>query len=581
RGLLDEDPQVFRLGLDQLGNHPLLDDRVAARPQAGAEKDVGDIAPPALGAVEEVGVLRVAGHAAANGYFREGCVLAGEGAVGVVEDQLDAGLGNRLAGVGAVEDDIRHRLAAQVLRRTLAHHPAHGIDDVGFAATVGADHRRHVAGEAHRGRIDEGFEARELDAFQSHVGLSVAVSLRSDERNSPCIRSGSLSIVGGSHRARSLSRWPGGLAAGCAAYFTATGGYACKEPARLLLHGSAVLGAKLRTASPPRWSAPGHAHEAHDLNLLIGTEMMLFRLELQRRHQGVPQPFAVARVATDQALEVQCAFVAQAQHQLALGGDAHSVAAAAEVVAVRRDETHLRLAPGHLPVTRRAAGGVVAAHQLITLLDALAHLFAGAEGDFPLVAGDAAHRQRLDEAAVQPARHGERHQIGHFVVVAALLNHAVDLAPLEARMARRFDTFKHLVKLVAPGELGKTFRLERIEADIQPPDAGFAQRSSHAVQLRAVGGDGQVFQLFARAQTRQQARQPLAHQGFATGHADASDAQANEGVGYGIEFFEREDLRARREDHVLAHAIGAAKIAAVGYRQPEVGNASAEGVDQL
>src|SRR5690606_30202630 len=133
---------------------------------------------------------------------------------------------------------IRHRLAAQVLRRTLAHHPAHGIDDVGFAATVGADHRRHVAGEVHRGRIDEGFEVRELDAFQSHVGLSVAVSLRSDERNSPCIRSGSLSIVGGSHRARSLSRWPGGLAAGCAAYFTATGGYACKEPASFCFVGA-------------------------------------------------------------------------------------------------------------------------------------------------------------------------------------------------------------------------------------------------------------------------------------------------------------------------------------------------------
>ncbi len=253
RSLLDEDPQVFRLGLDQLGDHALLDDRVAARPQAGAEKDVSDVATAALGAVEEVGVLRVAGHAAANGDFRERGVLAGEGAVGVVEDQLDAGLGNRLAGVGAVEDDIRHRLAAQVLRRTLAHHPAHGIDDVGFAAAIGADHRRHVAGEAHRGRVDEGFEARELDAFQSHVGLSVAVSLRSDERNSPCIRSGSLSIVGGSHRARSLSRRPGALAAGCAAYFTATGGYAFKEPARLLLCGST------RARPPQKWPDGSHA----------------------------------------------------------------------------------------------------------------------------------------------------------------------------------------------------------------------------------------------------------------------------------------------------------------------------------
>src|SRR5690606_19830257 len=146
-GFLDVVAQVLGLGLDQLGDHALLDDRVAARAQAGAEEDVGDVAAATLHAIEKVGVLPVTGHPAANGDFRVGGVLAHQAAVGVIEDQLDAGLGHRLAGVGAVEDDVGHRLAAQVLGRAFPHHPAHGIDDVGLSAAIGTDHRRHVAGE--------------------------------------------------------------------------------------------------------------------------------------------------------------------------------------------------------------------------------------------------------------------------------------------------------------------------------------------------------------------------------------------------------------------------------------------------
>ncbi|MNF37252.1 hypothetical protein D3C84_181680 [compost metagenome] len=170
-GFLDEVPQILGLGLDQLGDHPLLDDRVAARTEAGAEEDVGDVAAPALGAVEEVGVLRIAGNPATDGDLVVAGVFAGQGAVGVVEHQFDAGLGHRLAGVGAVEDDVGHRLATEVLRRTFAHHPAHGVDDVGLAAAVGADHRRHVAREVHRGRVDEGLEARQANALQAHGAI--------------------------------------------------------------------------------------------------------------------------------------------------------------------------------------------------------------------------------------------------------------------------------------------------------------------------------------------------------------------------------------------------------------------------
>src|SRR5690606_32120084 len=114
-GLFDDQAELVGLGLEELGNHALFDDRIAARPQPGAEKDVGNVPAAAFGTVEEVLVLPFPGHLAADGDLVVACVFALEGTVAVVEHQLDGGLTYRLAGVGAVEDDVGHRLATQVL----------------------------------------------------------------------------------------------------------------------------------------------------------------------------------------------------------------------------------------------------------------------------------------------------------------------------------------------------------------------------------------------------------------------------------------------------------------------------------
>ncbi|MDT4864251.1 hypothetical protein FQZ97_990040 [compost metagenome] len=99
--------------------------------------------------------------------------------------------------------------------------------------------------------------------------------------------------------------------------------------------------------------------------------------------------------------------------------------------------------------------------------------------------------------------------------------------------------------------------------------------------MRAVGGDRQVLQLAARAQSRQQRGHALAHQRLAAGDADALYTQADERVSHRVELFQAEHLVAWEELHVLAHAIGAAEIATIGDRQAQVGDASAEGIDQL
>ncbi len=162
-GLFQVDAQVFRARLDDLADHALLDDRVAARAQAGAEEQVGDVAAPALGAVEVVVAAAVAADQALDRDFVERGVLAGDGVVGVVEDQLDRGLRDRLAPGRAGEDHVGQRIAAQAAGRALAHHPAHRIDDVGLAAAVGPDHAGHVGRQVQRRGIDEGLETGQFD----------------------------------------------------------------------------------------------------------------------------------------------------------------------------------------------------------------------------------------------------------------------------------------------------------------------------------------------------------------------------------------------------------------------------------
>jgi hypothetical protein len=58
-----------------------------------------------------------------------------------------------------------------------------------------------------------------------------------------------------------------------------------------------------------------------------------------------------------------------------------------------------------------------------------------------------------------------------------------------------------------------------------------AQARGHIGQLRAVSGDGQVFQLAAPAEARQQAEQVLARQRLTSAHANALNPKTDKGIG--------------------------------------------------
>ena len=159
RGLFEKHPQLVGLGLDQPGDGALLDNGVTPRPQAGTEKDVGDVLAPAARTVEDIDRLPVAGHLALDGDFSVAGVLAAQSALTVVEHQFHRGMPHRLASGGAVEDHVGHGIAAQIFGRTFPHHPTHRVDDIGLTATVGADDADQATGQGNGGGIDEGFKS--------------------------------------------------------------------------------------------------------------------------------------------------------------------------------------------------------------------------------------------------------------------------------------------------------------------------------------------------------------------------------------------------------------------------------------
>ncbi len=68
-GFFDKHPQLMRFTFDKPGNHPLLDNGVTARAQAGAKENIGDISLTTFTAVEVIQGLTIAGNDTLNGYL--------------------------------------------------------------------------------------------------------------------------------------------------------------------------------------------------------------------------------------------------------------------------------------------------------------------------------------------------------------------------------------------------------------------------------------------------------------------------------------------------------------------------------
>src|SRR6266702_1305511 len=160
--------EVTQLQCKQFGGQAplLLLERVAARSESGAQEQIRNVLAAATRCVDEIAGRAVARDLALQRDFVVARVGAPQLAVRIVEHELHGGGTDRLPRARSVEHHVGHVVATQMLRGQLAHHPAHGVDDIRLAAPVRADDSGEIAGKADLGRIYEGFETGELDLGQ-------------------------------------------------------------------------------------------------------------------------------------------------------------------------------------------------------------------------------------------------------------------------------------------------------------------------------------------------------------------------------------------------------------------------------
>ncbi len=156
---------MVRVVREDVVHHLPLDHGVGVAAHARVEEEVLDVLEPA-GRLVEV----VLGKARAEDAPRDGDLgeLGRQDAAVVLERQVHLGHAERLARGAPVEDDVLHRVAAQLLRALLAEHPADGVGDVRLAAAVRSDDAGDAVAERQVGAVAERLESLDFELVEEH-----------------------------------------------------------------------------------------------------------------------------------------------------------------------------------------------------------------------------------------------------------------------------------------------------------------------------------------------------------------------------------------------------------------------------
>src|ERR1035437_6992686 len=170
-GFLENHPAIFRLARKNLRDVALRQNAVGRATDARAHEKLLNVLEPARRAVEKIFAAAVAKNPARQRHFVIGnfdARCAQTFFADAAERERDFAHAHRLATVRAVEDHVRHFAAAQRLGRLLAEHPADGVGDVRFAATVRADDGRDAGLKIQRRLVREGLEAKNREILKIH-----------------------------------------------------------------------------------------------------------------------------------------------------------------------------------------------------------------------------------------------------------------------------------------------------------------------------------------------------------------------------------------------------------------------------
>ena len=160
RCFLENSASIFRTRAQNHVDPALLHHGVGGPSNPGVGEKTLNVAKTAWRLIQQIFGISVAINAARHAHVMP---LDSQffGAIGEREGDLRKSY--RLACVGAIEDDIRHFVAAERFGGLLSERPAYGVEHIRFSATVRADYRGDAFVKIEDGFIGKGFEAEQLE----------------------------------------------------------------------------------------------------------------------------------------------------------------------------------------------------------------------------------------------------------------------------------------------------------------------------------------------------------------------------------------------------------------------------------
>lgn len=152
---------------------------------------------------------------------------------------------------------------------------------------------------------------------------------------------------------------------------------------------------------------------------------------------------------------------------------------------------------------------------------------------------------------------------------------------MEADTFRGVEPGKHAIQSVAAGQFLEPAFIQRVERDIQPPEAGIEEFPSLILQQDAVRGETDVAETGDGREQANEFVQILADERFATREPHLVHTQTRRDAGEPGDLLKREQFRLVAEGHVFRHAVGAAEVAAIRDRDAEVVVPPSESIHQF
>ena len=172
---------------------------------------------------------------------------------------------------------------------------------------------------------------------------------------------------------------------------------------------------------------------------------------------------------------------------------------------------------------------------------------------------------------------------GNFLLIAVFQRHGIDLDAEPASLAAAMPSSTR-PSFVAAGDAGEGGAVQTVERDIDPLDAGTASSSANSpsrtpLVVRVSSSNSPLARWRDSARTR--AMKPRRISGSPPVSRKCLTPRCTKDGAEPVEFVERQKIGLGHKRHMLAHAVGAAQVAAVGDRDAHIIDGTAEGIDQF